>query len=625
MGLLSELRRRNVIRVAIAYAIAAWLLIEVTATTFPMLRLPEWTATFVTVLLIIGFPLALIFAWAYELTPEGVKLEKDVVRSESITHITGRKLDFIIITVLVLALGYFAFDKFVLDPRRDAELLQTTTEAVSEQAIDAGKAETPDNSIAVLPFVNMSPDPEQEYFSDGIAEELLNQLTKLRGLQVAGRTSSFAFKGKNEDLRAIGEKLNVAHILEGSVRKAGDRVRITVQLVKVSDGYHLWSETYDRNLTDIFAIQEETALAVADALSITLGVGAGDLGVGGTRNFEAYDAYLAGVALTNQFGRESISRGIVQFEKAVALDPEFANAWSALAGSYEMAAYVFISERAPEFSKKSEAAALRAIELAPEAVASLRAAAQIHSRNRDWTKAEQSLEKALELAPADYWTNSLYGQFLLRVGRSTEAIDYWRQAVSIEPLDVLPFLMLTYAAHELSGDFDEASKQYEHGKGLVGDQALLNGAIFVLAMVMEDRALIEESLEKIANVDLLSPNSRSLHMTIGSLLDSPDAARTELHRFFRDPTFDFPHDRNLIAIWASYFGDHDLALKAFLKSSEERVLATVTIWRPIHKGMRRLPGFKDLVWDHGLVDYWRASGNWGDFCRPIGDNDFECQ
>ncbi len=195
MSFIKEFKRRNAIRVAIVYAVATWLLIEVSATTFPMFRLPEWTAPFVAVLLIIGFPLALIFAWAYELTPEGLKKEKDVDRSESITHITGRKLDFMIITVLVLALGYFAFDKFVLDPSRDAELVQTTTEAVTEQAAESGNVETADQSIAVLAFADLSPEGDQKYFSDGISEEILNVLAQIPGLQVTSRSSAFSFKG----------------------------------------------------------------------------------------------------------------------------------------------------------------------------------------------------------------------------------------------------------------------------------------------------------------------------------------------------------------------------------------------------------------------------------------------
>jgi len=313
--------------------------------------------TFTIILLIIGFPVALIFTWAFELTPEGIK-----------STITISPTD-----------------------KPSSTVQESTTPEKTTPTTEDPSTLTPlpkEQSIAVLPFVNMSSDPEQEYFSNGIAEELLNQLTKLRGLHVAGRTSSFYFKNKHEDLRVIGEKLNVAHILEGSVRKAGSRVRITTQLIKVADGYHLWSESYDRDLNDIFAIQEETAKAVADALSITLGVGKGDLGVGGTRHFAAYDAYLAGLSLYNQFGRESISRAIEQLEKAVALDPEFAHAWSALASTYDIAATSFISERAEEFIEKSDEAASRAIEIAPDAVASLYAEARLQIQHRDWTRGQ---------------------------------------------------------------------------------------------------------------------------------------------------------------------------------------------------------------------------------------------
>jgi len=241
MSIFRELKRRNVFRVAIAYAIVAWLLIEVTATTFPILKLPDWSVTLVTALVLVGFPLALIFAWAFEITPEGLKKEKDVDRDQSITYITGRKVDYFIIAVLVLVVGFFTFDKFVLDPSRDAGLVQATPEAITEQATESDKARTADKSIAVLPFVNMSDDAGNEYFSDGISEELLNVLVKVEGLRVASRTSSFSFKGKDISIPGIAKELNVDHVLEGSVRKAGNTVRITAQLIDVRTDRHLWS------------------------------------------------------------------------------------------------------------------------------------------------------------------------------------------------------------------------------------------------------------------------------------------------------------------------------------------------------------------------------------------------
>jgi TolB-like protein/DNA-binding winged helix-turn-helix (wHTH) protein len=483
---------------------------------------------------------------------------------------------------------------------------------------------SPVRSIAVLPFVDMSPNKDQEYFSDGIAVEMMNQLSKLRGLHVAGRTSSFYFKGKNEDFNVIGEKLGVAHILEGSVRKAGNRVRISVQLVKVADGYHLWSESFDRDLNDIFAIQEETARAVADALSITLGVGESEFGAGGTRNFAAYDAYLAGLSLSNQLGRENTARAIEQLEKAVALDPAFAHAWGVLALVYNDAATVFFSERAGEFYNKFEAAAARAIAIAPDAIASVQAEALLQTERRDWTAAEQSYKKALELAPADSSTNAWYGAFLLDAGRPREVIEYVRRADRTDPLSLWHPTLLGLA-HEYNDDYDEALKEIERGQGLIGDHALLNVATLTLAMTIGDRAMMEASLEKIVNDDLLPSNNRSLNETMRPLLDSPEEARKDLHRFYTDPAYNSPVTRGAIAVWASYFGDHELALKAYHESSEARVFNPSGIWQPIHKPMRQLPGFKDLVRDLGLVDYWRTAGTWGDFCRPFGEDDFECE
>jgi TolB-like protein len=254
-SLFSELKRRNVIRVGLAYIIAAWLLLQVADVVLNNIVAPDWVFQAILLVVVLGFALALIFAWAYELTPEGLKKEKDVDRSESITHVTGRKLDFAIIGVLVLALGYFAYDKFAVSDSDDA--------ASVAQSDEITETDIPELSIAVLPFVNMSSDPEQEFFSDGISEELLNMLAKFPGLRVAARTSSFQFKGQNQDISKIADTLNVAHVLEGSVRKAGTTLRITAQLIRADTGYHLWSDTYDRELDDIFAVQDEIAGAIS--------------------------------------------------------------------------------------------------------------------------------------------------------------------------------------------------------------------------------------------------------------------------------------------------------------------------------------------------------------------------
>jgi TolB-like protein/Tfp pilus assembly protein PilF len=603
----AELKRRNVVKVAVAYAIVGWLLVEVASTVLPTFEAPQWVLQTVTFVIVLGFPLALILAWAFELTPEGIKREKDVDRSASITHRTGRKLDFLIIGVLGIAVIYFVSEKFFW-----SEEGPTLKPAVTGQ------------SVAVLPFVDMSPNKDQEYFSDGIAEELLNQLSKIRGLQVPGRTSTFAFKGQNADFRVIGEKLHVAHILEGSIRKAGERVRITVQLVKAADGFHLWSQTYDRDLTDIFAIQEEIAKAVAKALSITLGVGEGDLGVAGTRDFAAYDAYLAGLSLFRQVTSDGTVQAMEYLEKAVALDADYAQAWSVLALTYDVAARIFIAEQTEELYKKSEAAAMRAVEIAPEAVAPHVAAAQAQSRNREWGQAEQSFKRAIELSPADYEANDYYGLFLLNVGRPGDAIAHFRQAARTESLLVDPVNGLAIA-HELDGDFDLALQEFERGEDLIGNQALRLLSAAVLGMETGDRALMEETLEKATVAEGLSDENTALNGTMLRLLDAPDGAKSELHRFYEDPAFGVPADRAGTAVWASYFGDPELALMIYRELFERSPALVFVIWRPIEKEIRRLPGFKNLVRNLGLVDYWRSTGNWGQFCRPVGHADFECE
>ena len=313
MSFIHELKRRNVFKVAIAYAIAAWILIEITATTFPILKLPDWSVTLVTVLVLIAFPLTLIFAWAFELTPEGLKKEKDVVRSESIAHVTGRKLDFAIIGAMAIAILFLLTDKFVFNGSRETGDVEIVTTG---------------QSIAVLPFVNISSDKEQEYFSDGITEEILNSLASVKQLKVAGRTSSFAFKGQNQDIRRIGDLLGVNHILEGSVRKSGTTVRITAQLVQVEDGFHLWSDTYDRELVDVFAIQDEIANEILNQLKARLLGDEQQVIVSQRTDPEVYDRYLLAKQRLYSRTRQTIEAAAELLDQAIAKDPEYAPAYA---------------------------------------------------------------------------------------------------------------------------------------------------------------------------------------------------------------------------------------------------------------------------------------------------------
>ena len=318
-GLIQELKRRNVFRVGTAYVVLAWLLAQVSDLAADTFGAPDWVMKMLITLLAVAFPLVLFFAWAYELTPEGIKKEKDVDRSQSITPQTGRKLDFVIIGVLVVALGYFVYDKFVLTPAQKIAATEVGEAVVEEER---------EKSIAVLPFVNMSDDASNEYFSDGISEEILNSLAKVKELKVAGRTSSFAFKGENQDLRKIGETLGVENILEGSVRKFGDQVRITAQLIQVEDGFHVWSESYDRKLENVFAIQDEIANAILKELKATLLEGEAAVVTAERTDTEAYELYLLAKQRMYERTRLALESAAELLDKAIAIDPQYAPAYA---------------------------------------------------------------------------------------------------------------------------------------------------------------------------------------------------------------------------------------------------------------------------------------------------------
>ena len=315
MSLIAELKRRNVVRVGVAYLVVGWVLTQVAGTLEAALTLPDWFDTVVVAFLALGFPLALFLSWAYEMTPEGVKKTEEVDASTSITHNTGRKLNYVIMAGLVAALGYIAFDKY---------MTVGEVEIVEVAAID--------KSIAVLPFADLSPNGDQEYFSDGLTEEILNSLARLPELKVTARTSSFSFKGQNIPIPEIAAILGVAHIVEGSVRRAGDQLRITAQLIRAEDGFHLWSETYDRSVEDIFAVQEDVAENIARAMNIILDdESRAKMFTLGTRNVEAYEAFLKGDAISEDIheggSTETLWDAFELFTRAIEADPNFSNAY----------------------------------------------------------------------------------------------------------------------------------------------------------------------------------------------------------------------------------------------------------------------------------------------------------
>jgi len=415
MKFLSELRRRNVVRIAIAYAIVGWLVFQMGEVLFPAFDAPDWVFKTVILLVVIGFPFVIIAAWAFELTPDGVKKTREVDISSSVTASTGRKLDFVIIGALVAALGYFIWERETL---LQDEIVADDAAAAAAQEEAAPDPHVGKKSIAVIPFVNMSSDEEQEWFADGLTEEILNSLARTPDLLVSARTSSFVYKGSSLNAPEIAAELGVEHILEGSVRRGGDRLRVVAQLIRASDGFHLWSETYDRQVDDLIDIQENVAIEIANALETAMDPEALKRMVSsGTSSVPAFEAYLrglsVGVSTVNTGDPYRLLDALEYFERAVAIDGEFALAHWQLAQwwSLQIDSTLQISG-ITELPKEAQVA--RYLEAVDNAIRFEKDEARTHlyhaSRNRfqiRYNRALQHIEQYLE-----HYPNSHDGQYI---------------------------------------------------------------------------------------------------------------------------------------------------------------------------------------------------------------------
>jgi serine/threonine-protein kinase len=444
MKFFNELKRRNVIRAAGLYLVGAWLVVQVAGTVLPMFGAPGWVPRTIVMLLVIGFIPALIFSWIFELTPEGLKRDDHVPVAQSIAPQTGQRMDRMIIVVLVLALAYFAVDKFVLSPRRERS-------AVNVPASESKPAPSP-NSVAVLAFDNLSDDKGSEYFSDGISEELLTVLQKIPGLHVAARTSAFSFKGKNVTAQEIGQKLGVVHLVEGSVRKAGDVVRIAARLTQANTGEEQWSENYTRNLKDVFAVQTELAQTIVEQLKGQLTGGSANPEAkaaiqaqvqaaerGGTRNIEAHEAYLQGRFFMSRHSEKETDQARAAFERAVQLDPKFALAWAGIAQTHVWDCN-YGTEGGQKIFNDHLAAAREALEralaLEPDLPDALYSEAMIETNfDYNWKGAAETLRKALALAPQDPALLMEAGNLAEARGENPQALDLIRRAVALDPVN----------------------------------------------------------------------------------------------------------------------------------------------------------------------------------------------
>jgi TolB-like protein/Tfp pilus assembly protein PilF len=447
----AELKRRNVYKVAIAYAVVAWLLMQVASQIFPFFEIPNWAVRLVVLLLVIGFPVALILAWAFELTPEGIKRAEDVDVNKSLTRKTGRKLDFFIIAVLLLVIGILLSQRF-------------------HPSVSPTVSPSPEKSIAVLPFENLSEDKANAYFAEGIQEEILTRLAKIADLKVISRTSTQRYQSKPGNLAEIAKQLGVANILEGSVQKAGDQVRVNVQLVNAQTDSHLWADTYDRKLTDIFGVESEIAKGIAESLQAKLtGREEQALAVKPTNNPEAYDAYLRGLAFDARgtYSNDAVRKAIGFYERAVQLDPEFALAWARLSRADALLYFNFGGDPTAARRDAAKRAVDAAQKLQPDSPETMLALGYYqYWVLLDYELAETTFKRVKKMLPGSSEVAVGIALTARRQGNWDESVAYWDQGHALDPrnLDVIYQAAGTYAALR---QFPTALKLYDRALDIV--------------------------------------------------------------------------------------------------------------------------------------------------------------
>jgi len=549
MSLFSELKRRNVFRVALLYAVASWLIIQMADVGVSLLGLPDWTGRFVFLLLLIGFPLVMVFSWAYEITPEGVKREAQVQRDQSITDETARKLNTAVIVLLLVSLGTLGLDRLMPEQAATPE----AETGVDESA--PATAGAPEQSIAVLPFVNMSADSENEYFSDGLSEELLNLLAKIPELQVAARTSAFSFKGSDAGIPEIAEKLNVAHVLEGSVRKSGDEIRITAQLISAADGYHLWSETWDRRLVDVFAIQDEIAALVVDGLKVSL---LGELPHARVTDPQAYELYLQARAAHDKFTQTGFDEAVQLLTTALAIDPEYAEAWVELGRVHtNQVGQNFVS--GSEGFPAARAAAERALQIDPTLARALSNLGWI-AMYADWDfpEAVRLIERALRLEPGNASVLNAYAVLNGAFGRRDTMIGYYREALVSDP--VAMSVLGNLAGAYLNSDTARTRAIVEQMRAIEPESL---GALIFSGFVEQFDGNTDVALEMFNQLEgVPGAWGRALALWDLGRDEESDAAIEEMTALGGDPV--------QVAVVYAYRDDHDKAFEWLERGYEER-------------------------------------------------------
>ena len=605
-SLFEELKRRNVFRVGVSYLVLAWIVIQVTSIAVPALHLPDWVNSLVFYFGLIGFPFALFFAWAFEITPDGIKREADVDRSQSISPQTGRYLDYTIIALLSVALLYFVWEsRFEADNLTQPEVAaEQTSESISKVI-----------SIAVLAFENMSSDKEQSFFSDGISEEILNVLVKVPGLDVSSRTSSFQFKGRDIGIPAIAKELKVRYVVEGSVRKAGDNIRVTAQLIDSTNDKHLWSDTYDRplNIENVFVIQDEIAGSIVQALSNVLGTNQVTVKVDkSTNNLDAYELYLK--ARTLFHARIDLDIADQLLIRAIDKDANFSKAWGIRSALQSLMVEYGYSDNSIETTDKlTTEYAKRAIDLNPNSATAYAAMglmmynSNVDLRTQyDWEEIFELYEKALLIEPTSASALNWQGLSYLSVGKLDAALDSFKQCIEHEP-HYTPCVDNQMVMLGYMGTDEEAVKAFLDAldEGLVKlDQA----SYFLPLLARLNKELVFKSVTNLQTVLFGWRRHDELYDAYRNPEEIYTDLITDIKRFSETNRVSEPTYLRMILL---YIGDYDA------------LPFTLFMWDKSLYNYRQSPQFHSFIKKSNVLKYWQNNG-FPKQCKPQGNGDFYC-
>jgi len=606
MAFLAEIKRRRVGKVAIAYGAVAWAVTEAASVVLPALYVPEWAMTFLVIFLLVGFPIAMVLAWVFDVGATGIERTEPLPGAPPQMQFRTRAAFGVVVMVAMAGLGYLLY----------------------ERGLGRAEAAGSPSSIAVLPFANLSGDASKDYFSDGMSEELLNLLARVPGLKVAARTSAFAYKGRNVDVREVGRELGVETVLEGSVRQSGDQVRITAQLIDAESGFHIWSETYDRRMADIFTVQDEIATAIVYKLKIQLAPKEQQLAqrdAAPTQNVQAYELYLQARAIWKRRGEDNLRRAIELYQSALARDPGFARAHAALASAYVvLPGYSKEEGDEDKYLPMAEQSARQALALDPKIGEAHAVLAQVNSERGNLLDAESGFFFAISLEPNEPTPHHWYSILLQKVGRLDAALEQARRAYELDPS--APVLAYNLANVYLMRGEDEQALRLSK---LAGELGLSSGANEGIdATVAMRRGQWDESKRLLLAQGKLPAE---LKLKVGDFVDAiaNPAKRPAVVAGLRAVE---PKVATQVDLLMPYIQleQNDIAFQIVDDSLARDSMAwlrewsVMNAWQPEAAGFRKDPRFSKLAERIGLVDYWKQYG-YPDHCHAgTGDVALVC-